>query len=46
VGQVIEELKDLAALGVQVAHGRVQRVWDLTPLEVIGKEVVPALAGL
>jgi alkanesulfonate monooxygenase SsuD/methylene tetrahydromethanopterin reductase-like flavin-dependent oxidoreductase (luciferase family) len=44
VGQVIEELRDLAALGVQVAHGRAQRVWDLTPLEMIGKEVIPAIA--
>ena len=45
IGQVIEELRELAALGVQVAHGRAQRVWDLTPLEVIGKEVIPAVAG-
>jgi F420-dependent oxidoreductase-like protein len=46
VGQTIEELKRLAAVGVQVAHGRVQRVWELTPLEVIGKEVIPAIADL
>jgi F420-dependent oxidoreductase-like protein len=44
VGQVIEDLKALAALGIQVAHGRVQRVWDLKPLEMIGKEVLPAVA--
>ena len=46
VGQVIEDLKGLAAVGVQVAHGRVARVWELTPLEVIGKEIVPAIADL
>ena len=46
VGQTIEDLKRLAAVGVQVAHGRVQRVWELTPLEVIGKEVFPAVADL
>jgi hypothetical protein len=46
VSQVIDDLKKLAASGVQVAHGRVQRVWDLTPIEVIGKEVIPAIASL
>jgi len=46
VGQVIEDLKGLAAVGVQVAHGRVARVWELTPLEVIGIEIVPAIADL
>ncbi|HMK96498.1 MAG TPA: LLM class F420-dependent oxidoreductase [Acidimicrobiales bacterium] len=44
VGQILEELRSLATLGVQVAHGRVARVSELTPLEVIGKEVVPAIA--
>jgi F420-dependent oxidoreductase-like protein len=46
VDRVVEDLRNLAALGVQVAHGRVQRVWDLSPLEIIGKEVVPAIADL
>jgi F420-dependent oxidoreductase-like protein len=46
VGEMIEELTGLAALGIQVAHGRVQRAWELRPLEVIGKEVVPAVANL
>jgi F420-dependent oxidoreductase-like protein len=46
VDQVVEDLRNLAALGVQVAHGRVQRVWELAPLEVIGKEVIPAIADL
>jgi F420-dependent oxidoreductase-like protein len=45
-GQVVEDLKNLAQLGVQVAHGRVERVWELTPLEVIAKEVIPAIADL
>jgi F420-dependent oxidoreductase-like protein len=46
VGRVIEELRALSQLGVQVAHGRAHRVWELTALEVIGKEVIPAVAGL
>jgi alkanesulfonate monooxygenase SsuD/methylene tetrahydromethanopterin reductase-like flavin-dependent oxidoreductase (luciferase family) len=46
VGEVVQALKDLAAAGVQVAHGGVKRVWDLSPLEVIGKEVIPAVADL
>ncbi|MGC8627435.1 MAG: LLM class F420-dependent oxidoreductase [Acidimicrobiales bacterium] len=46
VGQVIGDLRKLAASGVQVAHGRVQRVWELAPIELIGKEVIPAIAAL
>jgi F420-dependent oxidoreductase-like protein len=46
VGQIIEDLKNLASFGVQVAHGRVQRVSDLAPIEVIGKEIIPAVADL
>jgi len=46
VGQVIEDLRRLAALGFEVAHGRADRVWELSSLEVIGKEVIPAVADL
>ncbi|HTW06283.1 MAG TPA: LLM class F420-dependent oxidoreductase [Acidimicrobiales bacterium] len=46
VGRVIEDLRGLAAIGMQVAHGRVARVWELSPLEVIGKEIIPAVAGI
>jgi hypothetical protein len=27
-------------------HGWVPRVWELTPLEIIGRELVPAAAEL
>ena len=46
VGQTIEELQSLAAMGVQVAHGGLRGVPDLSHIEVIGKEVVPAVADL
>jgi alkanesulfonate monooxygenase len=46
VDETLAELRRLAALGVQVAHGSVRDVWRLTPLEILGKEVVPAVADL
>ncbi len=40
------DLERLAKLGVQEVHGWVPRVWELTPLEIIGRELVPAAAEL
>ncbi len=45
-GQIVEDLHNLASLGVQVAVGSAARVSDLAPLEVIGKEVIPAIANI
>jgi F420-dependent oxidoreductase-like protein len=45
-GQVADELAGLAAMGFQAAIGQVARVWSVTPLEVIGNEVIPAVARL
>jgi F420-dependent oxidoreductase-like protein len=45
-GQVVDQLGGLAELGFQTAIGQVVGVWDVTPLEVIGAEVIPAVAGL
>jgi hypothetical protein len=33
-------------MGFQAAIGGVARVWEVRPLEVIGGEVIPAVAGL
>lgn len=44
VGQTLDDLRALADLGVQVAHGRVEDVEDIRPLEIIGEHVVPAVA--
>jgi len=45
-GQIVDELAALAEMGLQAAIGRVARVWEVAPLEVIGGEVIPAVAGL
>ncbi len=44
--QVTDQLGRLAEMGFQVAIGAVANVWDITPLEVIGSEVIPAVAPL
>ena len=46
VAQTIEELRSLASLGIEVAHGSVKDLWKKGPLEVIGQEVIPAVADL
>jgi F420-dependent oxidoreductase-like protein len=46
VDEIISGLRELAALGFDVAHGRVENVWEVSPLEIIGREVVPAAADL
>ena len=46
VDETIAELRRLASLGVQVAHGGVRDIWKVTPLELIGKEIIPAVADL
>jgi F420-dependent oxidoreductase-like protein len=42
VDDLLAQLQDLAKLGVQEAHGWVPRVSEITPLEILGREVVPA----
>ena len=46
VSQVVDDLRELHRRGFQVAHGRVSDVWRITPLEIIGREVLPAIAEL
>jgi F420-dependent oxidoreductase-like protein len=45
-GQVVDQLGRLAGMGFQAAIGAVARVWEVTPLEVIGSEVIPVVADL
>ena len=45
-GELIGQLHWLAEMGVQTVIGRVERVSDITPLEVMGREVIPAVADL
>jgi F420-dependent oxidoreductase-like protein len=44
--QVVDQLGALAGLGFDAAIGSVANVWDVTPLEIIGSEVIPAVAPL
>lgn len=44
-GEIVEDLERLAALGIQVAHGQVARVFDPEVLEIMGAQVVPAVAA-
>jgi len=46
VGEIVQQLRDLHRRGFEVAHGRVTDVWKITPLEIIGREVLPAIAEL
>jgi F420-dependent oxidoreductase-like protein len=43
---VVEQLGGLAEMGFDLAIGSVEGVWDLRPLEIIGSEVIPAVAAL
>ena len=45
-GQVADELAALAGMGFGVAIGRVARVWEVSPLEIIGSQVIRAVAPL
>jgi F420-dependent oxidoreductase-like protein len=45
VDTIVSELKSLADLGVDTAIGAVRDVHTITPLEIIGRDVIPAVAG-
>ncbi|HEX9033190.1 MAG TPA: LLM class F420-dependent oxidoreductase [Streptosporangiaceae bacterium] len=45
VDAVLEQLRELASLGITHAHGRVPRVWEIRPLELLGERVIPVAAG-
>src|SRR5262250_2654868 len=44
--RIVEQLGELASLGFQAAIGAVGNVWEITPLEIIGTQVIPQVAGL
>jgi F420-dependent oxidoreductase-like protein len=46
VGRVLGQLRWLSRMGVQTVIGSVKDLWRITPLEVIGREVIPAAAEL
>jgi len=45
-GETVDQLGRLAELGFDVAIGMVADVWQVTPLEVIAADVIPAVARL
>jgi F420-dependent oxidoreductase-like protein len=44
--EMVDQLGNLAGMGFQAAIGAVANVWQVTPLEVIGTQVIPAVAHL
>jgi len=43
VPAMIESLKRLEELGIEVAIGQVRNVWQIRPLEIMATEVIPAI---
>ena len=44
--ELVDQLAGLAELGIDMAIGGVAGVWGMKPLEVMGSEVIPAVADL
>jgi hypothetical protein len=45
VNELIEQLRWLAGMGIQTVLGVVPHVDRVKPLEIIGQEVIPAVAN-
>ena len=46
VEQLIGACNWLASMGIETVIGSVADVWKITPLEVLGRDLIPAVAGL
>ncbi|HET7247728.1 MAG TPA: LLM class F420-dependent oxidoreductase [Streptosporangiaceae bacterium] len=44
--EMVDQLGSLAQMGFHAAIGAVANVWDVTPLEIIGSQVIPQVASL
>jgi F420-dependent oxidoreductase-like protein len=44
--EMVDQLGNLAEMGFHAAIGAVASVWDTTPLEIIGSQVIPQIADL
>jgi alkanesulfonate monooxygenase len=44
VEETLADLRALADLGIQVAHGRVEAVHELTPFKILAERIVPVIA--
>jgi F420-dependent oxidoreductase-like protein len=45
VDEILASLKELADLGVQTAHGKVVGAGSIEPLKLMGREIIPVVAG-
>lgn len=45
VDALISQLRGFAEMGIQKVHGRVVGDYRFTPIEIMGREVIPAIAG-
>ena len=45
-GEIVDALGNLAELGIDSVIGGVVDVWKISPIEVIGSDVIPAVANL
>ena len=46
VDAVLGQMQWLAGLGIEAVFGGVKDVWKIKPLEIMGREVIPAAAAL
>ncbi len=46
VGELLGQLRWLAGMGIQTVLGVIPHVYQIEPLEIIGREVIPAVADL
>ncbi|MGD2156884.1 MAG: LLM class F420-dependent oxidoreductase [Anaerolineales bacterium] len=46
IGEMIDKIRDLADLGFQHAIFNMPNVHEITPIEAIGREVIPEVSGL
>jgi hypothetical protein len=46
VGELIKQLQGLAAMGIETVLGVVPHVYQIKQIEMIGREVIPAVAEL
>lgn len=45
VGVLIDQLRGFARMGIQTVYGRVVNDYQVTPIEIMGREVIPAIAN-
>src|SRR5205807_356574 len=45
-GELLDRVRDYAALGVHEVHGTLRYVSRIAPIEAIGREVIPAIVEL